>query len=723
MTGCAFVADRRRRSPCLTRTADSTRASCLSSSSDRLRTTCQRRGEFPESLAIEVSTRDSCRWRLIGSTDRRRQDRAEKRAKAEQAERPADEAEGNPFNQLLHIFDDNNDNELSADDAAESSEEEQTHGDPDPEKADEEPEAESDDGDDGQDAPDENSPFRKHFATDYEEKSFEALVQAKSVPLTGVYPGLGKYRLINRSSHLSDFDPSSRIIKKMWLKKMLESHASASLASDVTDSSQKQLRLQFLSIISQYTDILHLRRKLGDAQSFRWSYCLHILNHMLNVRQQILKNNAKITKARAEKQEIDDLETRDQGFTRARVLILLPFRESVKSVVETFARLLFGPEHDGQTIQMKRFLSEFSSRKELRDPLNKKPADFMETFAGNTDDSFRIGLAVTKKSLKLFTDFYDSDIVICSPLALRMMITGDQPDYDFLSSVEILVLDQTEVFIMQNWEHVIEIVKHLNQKPVNSHGIDFSRVKMQFLDEKGSHFRQNIFLGSAFFNEAVALFNKSARNIGGQVTFANEVPVEEAAISRVFVNHCQNFTRHHCSSLDSCSDARFEFFTRHVLPGIRNDPHVMIYVSSYFDFVRLRNFMKQEEYNFVSLCEYTDEGKVAQGRSQFFKEGRRLLLYTERLHFYRRFQIKGVRKVWFYQLPSLPQFYNQICNLMIPALQGKRFTDADEKKMSITTVYCAYDAHRLKAILGSANAYKLLQKKGNDGENMIFYSE
>ena len=655
-------------------------------------------------------------------SDRQRQDRAEKRAKAQSTQQTDEGAEGNPLNQLLHILDNNNDNELSADDGDESSDVDEQKIDADDEGVDELAEAESDDGDDGQDAPEDSSPFRNHFATDYEEKSFEMLLQENPSARTGLYPALGKYRLVNRSSSLPDFDPTCKGIKKMWLRKVLESHATSSLSSHAGEDS-KRLRLEFLSVISQYTDFLYLRRKLEEVEIFRWSYCLHILNHMLNVRQQIMKNNNKIAKARAEKKEVDDLETRDQGFTRARVLILLPFRESARSVVQTFSSLLFGPEHHGQTIQMKRFMTEFSSQKELRDPQNKKPADFMHTFAGNTDDSFRIGLAVTKKSLKLFTDFYDSDIVICSPLALRMMITGDQPDYDFLSSIEILVLDQTEVFLMQNWEHVIEIMKHLNQKPINSHGIDFSRVKIPFLDEKGCHFRQNIFLGSAFFNEAVALFNKSARNIGGQLMFMNDVPLEDAAISRVFVKYAQNFVQHTCLSLESCSDKRFEYFTRFVLPGVRDDPHVLIYVSSYFDFVRLRNHMKQEEYNFVSLCEYTDEGKIAQGRSQFFKEGRRLLLYTERFHFYRRFQIKGLRKLLFYQLPSLPQFYSQICNLMIPALQGKRFTDSDEKKMSITSFYCRYDAHRLKGIVGSARACKLLKNCGDQGEKIVFYSE
>ena len=75
-----------------------------------------------------------------------------------------------------------------------------------------------------------------------------------------------------------------------------------------------------------------------------------------------------------------------------------------------------------------------------------KPDDHYQTFAGNTDDAFRIGLTVSKKQLKLYTEFYSSDVIIASPLGLRMVIGSEgedeKKDFDFLASIEVLVLDQ-----------------------------------------------------------------------------------------------------------------------------------------------------------------------------------------------------------------------------------------------------------------------------------------
>lgn len=83
---------------------------------------------------------------------------------------------------------------------------------------------------------------------------------------------------------------------------------------------------------------------------------------------------------------------------------------------------------------------------------------------------------------------------------------------------------------------------------------------------------------------------------------------------------------------------RFNVFVDKVLPQYRDSvmSHTLIYIPSYFDYVRLRNYMKKEEINFTSICEYSSKSEVSRARHFFQKGEKQFLLFTERFHFYKR---------------------------------------------------------------------------------------
>jgi len=87
------------------------------------------------------------------------------------------------------------------------------------------------------------------------------------------------------------------------------------------------------------------------------------------------------------------------------------------------------PSH--QVENRSRFNTEFTLPAGATDKLliashGAYPDDHVENFKGNIDDSFRVGIKVTRKSIKLFSDFYSSDIIVSSPLGLRHIIEKEK---------------------------------------------------------------------------------------------------------------------------------------------------------------------------------------------------------------------------------------------------------------------------------------------------------
>ena len=80
--------------------------------------------------------------------------------------------------------------------------------------------------------------------------------------------------------------------------------------------------------------------------------------------------------------------------------------------------------------------------------------------------------------VKLFTDFYQSDVIVASPLGIATRLADGRDDgSDFLAAVEVTLALRADVMLMQNWAHVEAAFGVLNQLPKQQHGADIMRVR------------------------------------------------------------------------------------------------------------------------------------------------------------------------------------------------------------------------------------------------------
>ncbi|KXJ71921.1 hypothetical protein RP20_CCG019385 [Aedes albopictus] len=509
---------------------------------------------------------------------------------------------------------------------------------------------------------------------------------------------------IPKALNLAELDP-----KKLFLKERIQRHLEEPIFTE--------LQAECFSILNNYQDLYYPSRTLENGESLRFVYCLHALNHIIKSTSKILHHNLKLAEAanskKQKKKKIKNAissaqEYRDQGLVRPKVLIVAPFRSSSLKIVETLKKQFAGDEAKAVT-NYSRFQAEYGGQTLYFPKHNPKPEDYERVFSGNTDDNFRIGISFSKSSMKLYTKYYNSDLILASPLGLRMTIGAEgeaERDYDFLSSIELLILDQAEICMAQNWDHVVHLMDHLHLQPQSTEHTDFSRVRYWCLNGWSRFYRQTLLLSSHDLPEFRSIFNSKCANYRGKIRAAN--PVKAGSIRHVVVQVPQTFHRIEVTSLDQSFDSKFQHFTTVLLPQLRSITmaRCLIYVPSYFDYVRLRNYFKKEELSFVQICEYSKDAKIARARDMFFHGSSHFLLYSERSHFFRRPRIKGIRHLMFYQLPAYPQFYAEMINLMANEYQNRK-DGIDASAMTVTVLYTKYDLLRLSAVVGSEQAAKI----------------
>ncbi|EFJ41396.1 hypothetical protein VOLCADRAFT_68308 [Volvox carteri f. nagariensis] len=158
---------------------------------------------------------------------------------------------------------------------------------------------------------------------------------------------------------------------------------------------------------------------------------------------------------------------------------------------------------------------------------------------------------------------------------------------------------------------------------------------------------------------------------------------------------------------------------------------LLIFIPSYYDFVRLRNALKADDSaEFATVSEYSRNAEVTRARARFYHGQRRVLLYTERAHFYHRYRIRGIQDVIFYGLPDHGEYYSELVNLLeergaggggrgfgAGAAGGSAASLATAHQATVTALFCRWDVLQLERVVGSGRAKKMLQ--GESGTYMF----
>ncbi|CAL5077273.1 unnamed protein product [Urochloa decumbens] len=470
-------------------------------------------------------------------------------------------------------------------------------------------------------------------------------------------------------------------------------------------------RMGFFSLCNSYRDIMHCNKKPfylksnGVDSSTMDAYLMHALNHVHRTRDVVIRNDAKLRND-ADTEISDDNTYLDQGFTRPKVLFLLPLKSFARRIVKRLIQL--SPLQ--QKNAMGQFKKEFGESDDEMPEHSTKPADFDLLFAGDIDDHFLFGIKLTKKSIKLYSNFYSSDIIVASPLALKRKIDGGEhgkeKDFDFLSSIEIVVVDHADVISMQNWAHLEAVFEHLNHLPSKEHGTNVMRIRPWYLDQHAQYYRQTILLSSYLTPEINALFNGLCFSYEGKIKTVTEYA---GVLSKIQLEVRQVYERFDTSSITEADDARFDYFCNKVYPKIQDldEGGLLLFVSSYFEYIRISNFLKSKEASFCRVGEATSQQDISRSRLWFFEGKKKILLYSERSHFYHRYKIRGTKHLLIYSLPGRKEFYPELVNML---------GESENRKCNV--LFSRLDLLKLERIVGTSSARRLIS---SDKSMFVFF--
>lgn len=203
----------------------------------------------------------------------------------------------------------------------------------------------------------------------------------------------------------------------------------------------------------------------------------------LEKKEKIQELNKEIIKLLHSKKDLIEDFSKDLGFTRPRIIILLPLKKHCFLILKKIVNIISEKGWNGGIGKKKKFLEEYSEENQLEDYFMMGMG--IEIRSSNNRSSnvnnFDANTCQFDKHIELFTPFNESDIIIASPIALKQ----SKIEKKYFSSIEILLMDFSETFLYQNLEYLETLSEDINLFPLSSSDLnDIYRIKDNYKEEE-----------------------------------------------------------------------------------------------------------------------------------------------------------------------------------------------------------------------------------------------
>ena len=214
---------------------------------------------------------------------------------------------------------------------------------------------------------------------------------------------------------------------------------------------------------------------------------------------------------------------------------------------------------------------------------------------------------------------------------------------------------------------------------------DINRIRDEYLEGVSKNYRQLILHTEVIAPSIMSLFNRNPNCRGKAKTIEH--------YKSTIVSAAQKFRKFTVKEITDINDKRFEYFAE-FWNKIKEDlpPKSLIFIQNYFEFVRLKNHLEENDPGVSCICEYTPKPERQRAVSLWNSNSCKALCITERLLYFRPLGLKNIGKLCFYSLPIFNQYYD----------------DLVVNSQETISLFCKYDGFSLQRIVGDSKADKMI---------------